>query len=249
MEKRINKLKNADKEELEELKEEIAHFENLILIGEMAQIIGHEIRNPMTTVRGFLQMFMKKPSLANNQEYLQLMIDELDDINAMISGILTVNKMVEGHKQYGDLNQIINSVSPLIQDIAVREGKNFEKNLKAIPGLELNIKEIRHLILKMSRNALEAMDRNGTLVISTKTEKDNVVLEIKDDGKGIDPEVLDMLGTPFLKTKDMGTGLGLFVCYNIVKRHEADIEVNSSQKGTVFTIKFKISDLDNIEVI
>lgn len=230
-----------DKVRLDHLKEEIAHFENLILISEMAEIISHEIRNPMTTVRGFLQMFIHKPSLAKNRDCLEMMIEELDGVNSIINGLLAVNGGVDRRLQPYDLNQIIKSIVPLIQAMANKEEKFFKTKLQSIPKTDLDIKEIRHLILILSRNSFEAMSKEGTLSITTRQEGPYVVLEIEDNGKGIDPIVLEKIGTPFLTTKDKGTGLGLSVGYSICKRHDAEIEVKTSQKGTVFTIKFKTS--------
>mgnify|MGYP000861560803 CR=1 FL=1 len=240
MKNRVYESNPEDKESLEILKAEIADFENLILMREIAEIISHEIRNPMTTVRGFLQMFIQKPSLAENKEYLKMMIEELDDVNSIISGFLAVNEGAERHIRLCDLNLIIKSIFPLIQAKANQEGKSVQIYLQDIPDILLSIEEIRHLILKMCRNSFEAMDSNGILVISTRQEEDKVVLVIQDEGKGIDPEILEKLGTPFLTNKEMGIGLNLSVCYRIAKRHEALIEVNSSQKGTVFIVRFKI---------
>lgn len=231
----------SEDERLKILRDEIELFENLILSREVAEIISHEIRNPMTTVRGFLQMFMQKPSLAQNQDYLQMMIEELDELNSTISIFLAVSKGVEHQKELWNLNRIIESISPLIQTIAREEEKVFLTDLQQIPDLFLNMKEIRHLILKMSRNSYQAMNRNGILTISTRCEEESIILEIKDQGKGIEPEVLERLGTPFLTTKEMGKGLGLAVCYRIAKRHGASIEVNSSKEGTIFRIRFKIA--------
>lgn len=231
----------SEDERLKILRDEIDLFENLIRSREVAEIISHEIRNPMTTVRGFLQMFMQKPSLAQNQDYLQMMIEELDDLNLTISIFLAVSKGVEHPKELWNLNEIIESISPLIQTIAREEEKVFLTDLHQIPDLFLNMKEIRHLILKMSRNSYQAMNRNGILTISTRCEEGSIILEIKDQGKGIEPEVLERLGTPFLTTKEMGKGLGLAVCYRIAKRHGASIEVNSSKEGTIFRIRFKIA--------
>jgi len=224
---------------LENLKDEIADFENVLLINEMAGIMSHEIRNPMTTVRGFLQMFMCKPSLAKNQEYLQIMIDELDGVNAIINDFLSVSAFADHDFIPWDLNQIIESITPLIEGIACKEQKFFQTQLQEIPQININMKEIRQLILIMCRNAFDSMRKGGLLTITTKEEQGHIILEIQDEGKGIEAKVLEKIGTPFLTTKEKGTGLGLSVCYSICKRHDAQIEVNTNRRGTTFIIKFK----------
>lgn len=223
---------------LEILKDEISDFENAMLMSEMAKIMSHEIRNPMTTVRGFLQMFMYKPSLALNHEYLQVMIDELDSVNSLISNFLSVGEGLDDEFIWYDLNQIIASIAPLMQIIGQKEDKFLQINLQDIPQLFLNMKEIRYLILIMCRNSYDAMEAGGTVTILTRLKEEHVILEIQDEGKGIEPKILDKLGTPFITTKPKGTGLGLSFCYNICKRHEAAIAVETGQKGTKFTIRF-----------
>lgn len=238
----LNEIKLEDRDKLASLKIEIAQIENLILIGELAEIISHEIRNPMTTVRGFLQIFLEKPSLATNPDFLKLMIEELDSVNSIISGFLSVSESAERTTELHSLNNIIKLISPLIRVIGTNEEKYFEVDLNEIPEIYININEIRYLIFNMCRNAYEAMDKGGTLTISTKMEENWVLLEIRDEGKGIDPIVLGKLGTPFITTKEKGTGLGLSVCYSIVKRHNASIQVKTNDLGTSFTIRFVIPD-------
>ncbi len=239
----FNDTEKLDEDKLDILKDEIASFEILMLVSEIAEIISHEIRNPMTTVRGFLQMFLHKPSLATNKEYLQMMIEELDGVNAIIGGFLTVNGGLDSKVELYDLNEIITSIIPLVQAMAEKEGKFLETNLEVLPKIMIRMKEIRHLILIMCRNSLDAMEKGRSVIISTAVHDQRVILKIKDEGRGINPEVLELIGSPFLTTKERGTGLGLSVAYSICKRHEAQIEVYTSQKGTVFTIEFKIPSI------
>jgi signal transduction histidine kinase len=113
--------------------------------------------------------------------------------------------------------------------------------LGKIPKLYLDEKEIRQLLLNLVRNGLEAMDAGGTLTIQTMLDEDGVILVVKDQGKGIPPEVLEKIGTPFMTTKAGGTGLGLVVCYTIAKRHQANINIDTGENGTAFFIRFPIS--------
>jgi len=93
---------------------------------------------------------------------------------------------------------------------------------------------------------LEAMPTDGILTIRTFVDDKDVVLAIQDQGRGIDSEILEKIGTPFFTTKDNGTGLGLAVCYNIATRHNASINVDTGSKGTTFSIRFPINDLPAI---
>jgi signal transduction histidine kinase len=98
--------------------------------------------------------------------------------------------------------------------------------------------EIRQLLLNMAHNGLEAMSSGGILTIGTRVEGTEIILFIKDQGHGLDPELLDRLGTPFVTTKITGTGLGLAVCYSIATRHNAKITFETGPEGTTFSIGF-----------
>ncbi len=226
--------------ERKRLEEEMARLERLNLIGEMAAGIGHEIRNPMTTVRGFLQLLGGKKECAQFNRYYELMIEELDRANSIITEFLSLAKKKTLSKKAQNLNPIVGALLPLIQADATRAEKYVKTTLGDTPDLLLDEKEIRQLILNLVRNGLEAMSPGGYINIRTYLNGKNVVLAVDDQGKGIDPEVLEKIGTPFFTTKDSGTGLGLAVCYSIAARHEATIEVETSPRGTTFYIKFKL---------
>jgi len=113
-------------------------------------------------------------------------------------------------------------------------------DLETTVEILIDEKEIRQLIYNLCRNGLQAMPAGGTLTIKTFTDVNEVVLAIKDQGNGINPEVLEKLGTPFFTTKDDGTGLGLSICYSIAARHNASISLETSPVGTIFSVRFKI---------
>lgn len=219
---------------------ELERLGRLNLIGEMAASISHEIRNPLTSVRGFLQMMSSKAEYANDLAYFDLMIDELDRANGIISEFLGMAKdkrvILEPHY----LNKIVTSLYPMIHADAVYKGLEVRLNLESNLTALIDIKEIRQLILNMTRNGIEAMSDGGTLTIGTKDKNDHITLFVKDQGKGLDPGLIDKLGTPFLTTKENGTGLGLAVCYSIAARHSAKIDFDTGPTGTTFYVRFPL---------
>ncbi|MDD4237873.1 MAG: PAS domain S-box protein [Desulfotomaculaceae bacterium] len=231
-------IMGIDITELKQLKEEMLRLDRLNLVGEMAAAIGHEIRNPMTTVRGFLQILGDKEDCAGYREYFDLMIEELDRANAIISEYLSLakNKAIELKEQ--NLNFILKAIFPLIQADATRSDKAATLVLMEVSDLLLDEKEIRQLILNLARNGLEAMAPGGTLTIRTHMEGEKIVLSVQDRGEGIKDDVLQKLGTPFFTTKENGTGLGLAVCYSIATRHNARIDVKTNSEGTIFSVIF-----------
>lgn len=224
--------------ERKRMEKEIARLDRLNMVGEMAASIGHEVRNPMTTVRGFLQMLTCKKETACYADYFNLMIEEIDRANSIITEFLSLAKNKAIDPKPGSLNKIIKTVLPLIQVDALRMGSSIETKLGDIPEFMLDEKKIRQCILNFVRNGLEAMPDGGTVTISTYNDGDAVIMEIKDEGSGIPAEIIDKLGTPFITTKDEGTGLGLPVCYSIAERHKASISVKTGKQGTSFYIKF-----------
>lgn len=220
------------------MERDIVQMDRLQTIGQMAAGISHEVRNPMTTVRGFLQMIGRKPQYAKDKEYFDLMIEELDRANTIIKEFLSISDTKVHKLEACKLNQVIEAILPLLQADALEQGKNLEVDLGETGELLLNPKEIRQLILNLVRNGLEAMAAGGLATIRTYSRGRVVVLEIADQGTGISLEILDRLGTPFLTTKENGTGLGLSVCYGIAERHHAKIDVTTGLGGTTFYVSF-----------
>jgi signal transduction histidine kinase len=227
-----------DVTEQKKYEEDLLRLDRLNLIGEMAASIGHEVRNPMTTVRGYLQRFSLKASFAEYREQFALMIEELDRANAIITEFLSLAKNKKVNLTLINLNIVIKSIFPLLQSDALRRGNNIELMLGAIPEVFADEKEIRQCILNLVGNGLDAMPEGGNVTIATTQVGNQVVMTVRDSGQGIPPEVKAKLGTPFMTTKEHGTGLGLPVCYRIAQRHQAAIEVETGPEGTAFHIIF-----------
>lgn len=237
----------TDITEQRQIEADMLRMDRLNLVGEMAASIGHEIRNPMTSIRGFLQMFSEK--YTEDQEFLSIMIGELDRANLIISEFLSLakNKMVQLERLR--LTSIILNIHPLLQANAAIQDKNVVLELNDVPYLLLDEKEVRQLLFNLVYNGLEAMNGGGTLTIKTLATEEHVVLSVHDQGQGIDDEVLDKLGTPFLTTKEKGTGLGLPICYGIAARHRARIDVETGSEGTNFMVYFPRLKEEPAEII
>ncbi|HSJ38305.1 MAG TPA: ATP-binding protein [Planococcus sp. (in: firmicutes)] len=232
-------LKNI--KEKKKYEKELKRLANLDLIGQMAAGISHEIRNPMTTVRGFLQLLKTDEQLVKHAGHFNLMIDELDRANGIITEFLSVGNTRTSDMKMMDLNSIINDISPLIKIDTFNQNKQIQIYTQEIPELLLNHNEIRQLIINLYRNGLESMEKGGTLTLGTYLENGNhVVLAIQDEGSGIDPKIIEKIGTPFYTTKDEGTGLGLGICYAVAARHNATIEIETGPQGTIFFTRFPV---------
>ena len=227
-----------DVTELRQMEVEMTRLDRLNVVGEMAASIGHEIRNPMTTVRGYLQLLQENKDYHKEIEYFDLMIEELDRANLIITEFLSLakNKMVE--LKPNNLNAIIGKLLPLVQAKAISRDQHIKVELNYQPDILLDSKEIRQLILNLVNNGMESMPSVGDITIRTYIEKGKAVLAVQDQGLGIDSELLDKIGSPFFTTKEQGTGLGLAVCYRIAAHHNARIDIDTSSTGTTFYVKF-----------
>lgn len=228
----------TDITEQKQIEKEMVHLDRLNMIGEMAASIGHEIRNPMTAIRGFLQMLNSKDCYVEDRVFFDLMIEELDRANDIITEYLGMAKDKKVDLQVQYLDEVVKSLYPMIQADANYKEMDVQLKLGKPPMPLIDANEIRQLLLNMSRNGLEAMSSGGILTIGTSALENEIILFIKDQGCGLDPNLIDKIGTPFFTTKEQGTGLGLAVCYSIAARHNARIDFETGPEGTTFYVRF-----------
>jgi PAS domain S-box-containing protein len=221
---------------------EFARLEKLNLIGQLAAGISHEIRNPLTTVRGFLQLRQAKAK-ADERDYYDLMISEIDRANSIITDFLSLAKSNLDHTKLQDINEIIHKIYPMLQADAYSNNKEILLDLKELPMLSLNENEIRQLLLNLVRNGMEVTPEYGYVSIKTYVEEDKIILAVCDQGSGIPEEVQAKIGTPFFTTKESGTGLGIAISIGIARRHNADLIFVTGSQGTTFKVIFTEVDL------
>ncbi len=234
---RTKELKQEIKKR-ERIELEVDKLERLNIIGQLAAGLGHEVRNPMTTIRGFLQMLQVKPDLHTYKSYFDLMIEELDRANTIITDFLSLAKIKPTKLKRECLNKLLDNIFPLLLADAYTQGKKCIFEPGDITELDIDTNEITQLVLNLARNGLDAMHPDGCLTIKTFLDGHNIVLSVRDEGTGINPEHISKLGTPFFTTKESGTGLGLPMCYSIAHRHRGQIDVKTGSDGTTFLVQF-----------
>jgi PAS domain S-box-containing protein len=215
----------------------IQKSDKLSLVGQLAAGIAHEIRNPLTSLRGFIQLLGYKSE--DNKEYCDIMLSELDRINLIVGEFLILAKPHMVNFSSKDINSIIRHVGTLIGTQAIINNIHIDyqlaKNLPAIPCEENQLKQV---IINLIKNAIEAMPTGGTITVETgQKDSEHIFIRITDEGKGIPEEMLSKLGEPFYTTKEHGTGLGLMVCYKIIENHLGQLNVSSKlNEGSRFEI-------------
>jgi PAS domain S-box-containing protein len=228
-----------DVTDMKKLEKEMLRLDQLNIVGEMAAGFAHEVRNPMTTIKGFLQLQSQKFEDPESIAYTKLMLGELDRANSIITEFLSLAKDYRYRKEAANLNEIIYELLPLIEADGIVNGHLIKTELSVLPTIEFDKKQIKQVILNLIRNGLEAMTNGGVLTIVTSVkENQEVVFSVKDEGSGIAPEILDEIWKPFFTSKHNGTGLGLAICYRIINDHNGTIVVDSDNNGTTFTITF-----------
>lgn len=229
--------------EIRRYQKEMARLENLHIIGQMAASIAHEIRNPMTSVRGYLQLFKGHDSFSQEAEAMDLMITELDRVNDIITIFLSLAQKNHINLKRQSLNGKINDLLPLLTADALKHGISIKTELADIDLITIDEGEFRQLLLNLVRNGIDAMSEGGQLTIKTFQDRAGVHMVVEDLGQGMTAEVLENIGKPFFTTKPDGTGLGLVICYSIADKHNARIDVSSSSEGTIFDVIFPAAQL------
>ncbi|MDR3270573.1 MAG: hypothetical protein LBT32_03540 [Peptococcaceae bacterium] len=224
------------------LHESISRLDRLNLIGQMAASIGHEIRNPITIVRGYLQLMGGKPLFSAYHSIFKTMIGELDRANSIISEFISIAKELPPQQAHQDLNAILENLYPLIEADAFTKNMRISYQAGCLPNVFIDAKEIAQLILNVCHNGLEAMAMNGKLNIRTYTDGHEVVLCVQDEGGLIPTETLENMGTPFFTTKPDGTGLGLAICHDIANHHNGILEIANDAHGTTINLRLPIPE-------
>ncbi|HVJ49456.1 ATP-binding protein [Desulfitobacterium sp.] len=219
--------------------ETVERLDRLNLIDKMAATVGHEIRNPLTSIKGFLQLMMHKQHDPVDLEYFNIMISEVDRANSIITEFLSISRNKATILKWRNIKDVLTSILPLIRADTTYRNMQLSTDFREVPDILLNEQEITQLVLNLTRNGIEAMSEGGCLTLKIYQDHDEVILIVADEGPGIGQEVIDKLGTPFFTTKETGTGLGLVVCNSIAERHNAVLQIKSNSKGSSFEVHFK----------
>jgi two-component system sporulation sensor kinase A len=216
--------------------------EKLSVIGELAASIAHEIRNPLTSLKGFVQFL--QPEISGNTVFTDVMLTELERINFIVSELLVLAKPQDLHVKpillHGMLENLVMFLETEANLKSIKIMKEFRDTSVAINCEENQLKQV---FINIMKNSLDATPENGEISIQTKLLNDNeVLIRFSDNGCGISKELLARLGEPFYTTKEKGTGLGLLVSNKIIKDHQGTINITSEiNKGTVVDITLPIS--------
>jgi len=220
------------------LQQELQRAEKMNAIGQLAASVAHEIRNPMTVVKGFLQIFLAKNMSEEEHMYLKLMIEELNRAETIINDYLSLAKPDVGKLEVIDSRDMAEKVMDLMTSYAMMS-KNISLHYEIKEDLKVrgNKNELKQVLINILKNGIEAMSDGGKLSLTLERKGSFGVFVIRDTGIGMTDEELSRLGTAFYSLKERGTGMGLMVCYQIIERMKGHIKVSSIKgEGTTFEI-------------
>lgn len=231
----MNKLQQA-------MMEQLKTADKFNAISQLAASIAHEIRNPMTTIRGFLQLMKNEKNLTENQGmFISLSLEELDRTNQIINDFLTLARPSNQLSETISLSKVILETVDFMKPYAVISNVNVSNNIAENLFIAGNVNECKQLFINLIKNGIEAMPKGGNLKIDAYEHNQIATIKINDDGIGFSPFQLKQLGQPYYSTKTKGTGLGLMISFDIIKRMKGDYEIETIEnKGTSFIISFPL---------
>jgi PAS domain S-box-containing protein len=226
---------------LRQTEERLSRTEKLSVVGELSASVAHEIRNPLTSLKGFVQLLQMEDD--KHQDYYQIMLDELNRINHIVGELLLLAK--PQHLKYTKMaiQKILNDVISLLAVEATLYNVQIEVNFpKEDIIIECEPNQLKQLFINVIKNSIEASQNDSTISISLNTfEQDKIAITVKDNGCGISKERLQKIGEPFYSSKEKGTGLGLTVSFKIVQSHNGNIKFDSEiGNGTLVNITLPV---------
>jgi signal transduction histidine kinase len=215
-------------------------------LAKLTAAMAHEVRNPLTTIKGFLQLLKPHLKDINKEEYALIALDEIDRVNEIIYDFLNIVKPPQTKKTSSCINDLI------IYIVKLYECESIIKNVKMITNLtsekvtvNMNKNEIKQVLINLIKNGFEAIEdgrsTEGKIEINTEVSGNYIYIHIIDNGCGMSCETAAHLFTPFYSTKSKGSGMGLSICHKIIRDHLGRIFCSSTKNiGTKFTIELPI---------
>jgi two-component system sporulation sensor kinase B len=225
--------------------EQIKHTERLKITGQLAAAVAHEIRNPLTVVKGFLQLYEKDNTYENSERHYSLLINELNSAEQVISQFLSIAKPdKDTETELVNVKGVLQSVTDLLNTYGLLHHNEIVLSVVEDCYIAASTIEFKQLLINIIKNAIEASKVGDSVVVIAERNKDLVEIKVTDCGQGMSKEEMESLGTPFYSLKSKGTGLGMMICYNIAAKYKGTIHFDSVKgEGTTVTIRFPAANM------
>nr|WP_155111728.1 ATP-binding protein [Metabacillus mangrovi] len=219
--------------------DQMVYLDKLTTIGQMAASIAHEIRNPVTAVRGFIQFLQEDTPDPKLKEFSPLILAELDRTNKIITDYLKLAKPLDFELAKVNMDELLADSVELLKPMATYENAEIILNMSPSPNVYGDAEHLKQAVMNVLKNAIESLENGGVVTVSKKPDYYNgkVILTIEDNGKGMTEEQLHNIGLPFYTTKTKGTGLGTMITNRLIHDMDGRIEYSSKlNEGTAVTI-------------
>ncbi|TKC19342.1 PAS domain-containing protein [Robertmurraya kyonggiensis] len=219
--------------------EDILHRQDkLAAVGQLAAGVAHEIRNPLTSMKGYAEVLLEDEVEPQKREFVEIILDEIDRVNQIVEDFMVLAKPRAVDLKEKNIVPIVQTVVSLL-DFEARK-KKVRMHLEApddIVQIECDEDRLKQVFLNFIKNGIEAMPNGGDITVKVNVEQEQVKISIQDTGVGIPEDKLKKIGEPFFTTKKDGNGLGLMVSYKIIESHNGTVYIESElNKGTTFNI-------------
>ncbi len=211
-----------------EMMNNMKETENLAVIGTMSTTIAHEIRNPLTALKGFTQI-QKERNLEDTMSY-EIMLQEIERINEFVSELMLLGKPKPTNYEWCNIREILLYVVQLMESYATQYKVKFHLQVDGnLPVINGDDKQLKQVLLNIIKNGIESMPEGGNIQIHAYEKVgENLCISVEDQGFGIENEEIEKIGKAFYTTKENGTGLGLMITYKIIEEHQGSIAIQSS---------------------
>ncbi|QWH86550.1 PAS domain S-box protein [Bacillus mycoides] len=225
--------------------------EKLAVVGQLSTAIAHEIKNPLTAMKGFMQL-LKSMENKNTEHYIDIVLAEIERIDSITNEFMTLAKPEALEIKTNDLNVLMKQIVMLLEPQAIMNCIQITTEFTSDTSFILcEGNQLKQAFINVLKNAIEATPMGGEILIQIEyaPDKKQVNIQFTDYGCGIEKERLPYLGEPFYSIKENGIGLGLMICYKIIEKHQGKILIESEVgKGTTVNINLPISTLEKENV-
>lgn len=241
--------------EVRRLEEEVRRNEKLAAVGTLAAGVAHEIRNPLSSIKGYATYFSQKfPEGSEDREAAGIMVNEVNRLNRVITDLLGLSRADAAKLKPIRIEGVVDHVARLLRHDAAKKNVRIETRLSRRTGMIMgDLERLSQALLNICLNAIEAMPEGGTLEIAVSGGRKKLCLVTRDNGKGISPDILSRIFDPYFTTKNSGTGLGLPMAYKIIRAHKGEIDIYSrvATKGkpgcTIFRLYLPLHAADTLD--
>ncbi|MCQ6527718.1 ATP-binding protein [Bacillus mycoides] len=211
-----------------EIMNSMKETENLAVIGTMSTTIAHEIRNPLTALKGFTQI-QKERNPEDTMSY-EIMLQEIERINGFVSELMLLGKPKPTNYEWCNIGEILLYVVQLMESYATQYKVKFNLQVDGnLPVINGDDKQLKQVLLNIIKNGIESMPGGGNIrILAYEKAGENLCISVEDQGLGIENEKIEKIGKAFYTTKENGTGLGLMITYKIIEEHQGSIAIESS---------------------